>query len=254
MHVWLVVRGRFVRGDGDAQSLVEIPVEGDIPAFPPFWIDAETYGYGHYTFGQSSLSGPPDGMFELVTASTRDDEPHTLVVAEELLAALPEDERPDRLTIGFPTIAAPGDSGIVLIFALAYESSTGEAEPSYGVIFAYDWRSREVRSFIPLEQNIAGLPSVSPDGRWLAQNTWDGASPHTSLILFDLVGGKFQTLNFNPRSPNPLAGLLYDWSSDGRWLQVLDNGVLHLIAPDYEYEHIVVPASPGCVFAAWVNR
>ncbi|HET7091610.1 MAG TPA: hypothetical protein VFL17_23515, partial [Anaerolineae bacterium] len=244
----------LLRGDGDAQSLFEIPVEDDISGFPPFWIDAETYGYSHYTSRQSSLIGPPDWIIEVVTASTRDDEPHTLTTEEELLAAVPEDERPNTLTIGFPVLAAPGEPGIVLIFASAYETRTTTSEPAYGVIFVYDSRSQEVRSFIRLERNIAGLPAVSPDGRWLAQNTWDGASTHTSLILFDLVEGKFQTLNFKPRSRDLLAGSEYDWSSDGRWLQVLDNGVLHLIAPDYEYEHIVVPASPGCVFAAWINR
>jgi len=251
---WNVESPRLLRGDGDAQTLVEIPTEGNIFAFPPFWIDAETYGYVRNTYTQSSLSGPLDRTFEVVTASTRDDEPHTLATAEELLAALPEDKRPSTLTIGFPTIAAPGDSGIVLIFALAYESRIGVAQPSYGVIFVYDWRSREVRSFIRLDQNIAGLPAASPNGRWLAQNTWDGASAHTWLILYNLTQGKSQTFNLSPGSQSLLAGPMYDWSSDGRWLQVLDNGVLHLIAPDYEYEHIVIPASPGCAFAAWVNR
>ena len=251
---WSNERGGLLRGDGDAQSLVEIPVEGQVVAFLPFWIDAETYGYGHYIFRQSSLSGPPDRIFELAAASTRDDEPHTLVTSEELLAALPEGERPNALGIGVPVIAAPGNSNMVLIFASSYESSTVSAEPPYGVIFVYDWRSRKVQGFIRLERNVAGLPIVSPDGRWLAQNTWDGAGAHTSLILFNLDRGESQTFAFTPRSRDILGGLQYDWSSDGRWLQVLDDGVLHLIAPDHEYEHVVVPESPGCVSAAWINR
>ncbi len=254
LQEWRDESPRLLRGDGDAQTLVEIPTEGNIIAFPPFWIDAETYGYVRNTYTQSSLSGPLDRTFEVIVASTRDDEPHTLVTTEELLAALPEGERSNTLAIGFPVIAAPGNSNIVLIFASAYETRTATSEPSYGVIFAYDWRSREVRSFIRLERNIVGFPIVSPDGRWLAQNTWDGASAHASLILYNLAQGKSQTFNFTPGSRFLLGGLMYGWSSDGRWLEALDDGVLHLIAPDYEYEHIVIPASPGCAFAAWVNR
>jgi hypothetical protein len=41
---------------------------------------------------------------------------------------------------------------------------------------------------------------------------------------------------------------------DGRWLLVIHDGVLHLIAPDYDYRQTIVPESPGCLFGAWINH
>ena len=65
-----------------------------------------------------------------------------------------------------------------------------------------------------------------------------------------------QAYTTTPRSHlcQPGISLSLDWSGDGRWLIVLDDGILHLVEPDGDYQRTVVPDSPGCMVAVWIDR
>jgi hypothetical protein len=45
----------------------------------------------------------------------------------------------------------------------------------------------------------------------------------------------------------------YDWSEDGKWLLLVDAGVLRALAPATGLAVDLVPPVPGCAFAAWVR-
>jgi hypothetical protein len=44
-----------------------------------------------------------------------------------------------------------------------------------------------------------------------------------------------------------------DWSADGRWLIVQDDGFLHLLLPGTGYERLVIPTTDNCETAVWVD-
>jgi hypothetical protein len=75
------------------------------------------------------------------------------------------------------------------------------------------------------------------------------------LDLRDLRAGELKTPA--PESAYGSLALAYageNWSSDGQWFLSLNEGVLYLVAPGYDYHRAIVPESPGCIFAAWIDR
>jgi hypothetical protein len=93
--------------------------------------------------------------------------------------------------------------------------------------------------------------AFSSDGRRLA---WIDVDDERWLVVLDLerderrafdMGAKpfFEQVNW----PS------FSWSGDGRWLVVLHDGLLYLVAPEFGYRHVVIPAAPGCTQAAWLE-
>ena len=75
-----------------------------------------------------------------------------------------------------------------------------------------------------------------------------------SIHMYDVKRGDTQTFTFALPANSLYAFPTYGWSEDGRWLAILNDGILHLVAPDHDYQRSALPDSPGCIFAAWVNR
>ncbi len=213
-------------GDRDAQALTAIGY-----GISPFWLNDSTYSYlALEQFGPLS---------EIVTATITDSTPHSLLKLDDLVKDLP-DARQGSHALWYYPLGPRWLSIEVIAFG-------GEGDSSD--FFLLNLRSGHV-SRLPLDGRIRDF-KVSPDDRWLAGSAIGGNNVW-SLHLVQIEQRQNRTLTFNsPRVahlPPP-----YEWSADGRWLLVLDHGILTLIAPEHDYQRTIVPPSPGCLFAAWVN-
>ena len=101
----------------------------------------------------------------------------------------------------------------------------------------------------------SGIPPVSfsPDGRWLVAALLTTPPDDTWQIhLHDIPANQTQTITTS--SPRyPANSPFFDWSDDGQWLVLVDDGFFKLIAPAVSYERIILHDFDACYFTAWVK-
>jgi hypothetical protein len=246
---------RYYRSDGDGESMIEIPIDDDTSSLrSPFWLNNETYGYARNgRLGTAAESETPYTPSEIVVASIANDRPRVLLTSDDLLAMLPTDDRPERLEIGFFATVHPRHPNLLFISAYGLNPDSETTLVASGYVFIYDLGSQQVLSSIWTGGNVLWMPQFSPDGRWLTQSAYDPARSKLSLVLHHIGRNENKTLEYTDVSLASFGFPVYQWSGNGRWLLFLDDGILRLIAPDYDYERAIVPESPGCMFAAWIN-
>jgi len=221
--------GRLRLGNGDGQTLIDLGWGSD-----PFWISEDTYGYFTSLFGREST---------VVTATVANSETHPLLSLAGLVAGEAEQ-------LGLRQIIPGQTAGSNLVVAV-YTLVPQEARRTYW--FLIDTRSGDAKP-LPLEDEFFGL-GLSPDGRWLVGYTFDAAARAPALQFVDLRAGQLKTPVLESAYGTLALALAGEsWSSDGQWFLSVNDGILYLIAPGYDYHRAIVPASPGCIFAAWVNR
>ena len=93
----------------------------------------------------------------------------------------------------------------------------------------------------------------SPDGRWLLISSLNNAVPGWILYLHNVETGDTLTFAANDTYPLPLHWYA-DWSADNQWLSLPERGYVRLIAPDHDYERLLIPEDRICTAAAWVNK
>lgn len=236
MLVWNIGGDDLYRGDANGAVLVTLG-EG----MSPFWIDERTYGY--------LRTGP--GVVQVVVAAAADDKPQVLFTARDLEGLVPHAVLPGRiLTLGRVSVS-PSDPNRLFISAFLIDEA---GTIMYSYIFSFDRETGKAA----LEMGPASTlvtHGVSPDGRWLEISTVDSARSTWSLHLREAYTGDSRQFAFAFSNAASLQeSSQYDWSADGQWLAVLNDGVLHLIAPNQDYQYSVIPESAGCVFAAWMDR
>ncbi|HET7090725.1 MAG TPA: hypothetical protein VFL17_18990 [Anaerolineae bacterium] len=223
---------RLLLGNEDGQALIDLG--GGID---PFWISDDTYGYFTDPFGRAPA---------VVTATVANSETHPLL---SLAGLVPEEAEQLGLWQIIPGQAA-GSNMVIAVYTLPPQ----EARRTYW--FLIDGRSGDTKP-LPLEDEFFGL-GLSPDERWLVGFTFDAAARVLSLQFFDLHD--FQASQLKTPAPESAYGALAlayageNWSSDGQWFLSLNDDTLYLIAPGYDYYRAIAPESPGCIFAAWINR
>jgi hypothetical protein len=208
--------------------------------YSPFWLDDETYGFVEL-FGQRVL-----------IASTADDAPRTLLDIGRLSSVLSDDLRQNPLTQLSISEAIPSrsDPDLILIRLYGYDVNTGHLGlfTIRGYILSYNLRTDQLETRIGY-RNLVGVPASSPDQLWLAAETQEQLGGKTTLLVHDIEHN--QTHIF-PVFPTYTASAR--WSSDGRWLLAMSDGVLSLIAPQHDVQLNVVPDQPGCATAVWIDR
>ena len=227
----LVTAGGFSdlsMGDGVARSLARVG-----SGFGPFWVDNETYGYAALTRFE-----PP----VIVTATVEGGQTNRLLGAQDLLEPRPDAGAPFGMIHG----ATNSVEGAAWLWTIAMQ---GRGANEQYRLFLIDPRSgRTIQA--PFEGSFT-TPTFSPDGRWLAVTRPYAATQF--IHLYDTETRRTNTMSFD--APHPAFSPPHlAWSRDSRWLLVLHDGVLHLIAPDQGSHTAIVPESPGCAFAAWINR
>lgn len=224
---------------GQVEGQVTLPAPGgDLP----FWVDEQTYGYVQMV---NSVGGETDQ--QVILASTRDDVPRRIVGTEEMLLALPEESRPFRLAIS-TVLAHPTRPEWLVVVA------TSRAED---YIFLVNWQDGMIDYRLQFKHITPQYFGFSPDGRYLIATGAPADSffaPQNVFVYFlhDITANKTET--FMAGSYASVPAYTFDWSADGRWLaQIMNNGIINLIAPDYGYQTLIVHDNGNCSSLAWVN-
>lgn len=233
-------------------------------AFSPFWISDDVFGY--VRLRGSATNESPD--MELVLHSVEMDQERLLIKSADLLdqvetglkgafrimyvAASPTD--PSLIFLAGTPVRGGGGRFYVLKLQLqAAASIISDNLPLIRseVILALD----DLPVGDPSTLTPTGYPpfSITADGRKLT--VFRFADPVTNtwlLYLYDVASGQTRVLTLNyPIYPAPFP--FYDWSADGNWLLLVDNGFLRLVAPDYDYERIITHDFVACRYPAWID-
>ena len=233
------------RGNREGQSLTPIGT-----GFSPFWLDNETYGYIRHGVSET-------WMREIVIASIANDEAQVLLTLEDLLETVPADHRLGKPSIRYIAVN-PSDAnllGIQLSDLLFYKSYVFLYERSEDPSQAGDVSLR-----LEVDDILWGL-FFSPDGLRLTAGRHEERERRAwELHVHDIDQNKTRifTSDFSTLEPQRSAFHLtgYDWSSDGKWLAKINDGVIDLIAPGYDYAQEIEHDFPlqTCPIVAWTNR
>lgn len=194
----------------------------------PFWLDERTYGYQR--------------LEEWVTAVIGENTPRRLFTVEDLLAVLPQAQRPQSLVISSPS-AAPGQTGQLYVRA---NSHSGPDQTTYSFALTLTPDLSQVQTINLLsESGLEGWKDISPDGRWLV-NYDSGRFGSVVVTVQNLQTGGSHTLPFISSNSS-----LLSWSPDGRWYIRAGDGLLALGAPDASYERYIFHDYGVCTEVFW---
>lgn len=201
----------------------------------PFWLTERLYGYIR------SRTDALDQAWqqELVVASITDDVPESLVSSEDLMAAIPEEERPPRLSIRY-AIANPTNSDQVALMA---------SVRSNGYLFLIDQVSGRVELRLQFAYQEGHAFSFSPNGRFFVVS----GVVDSDLYLHDIEQNETKTYHVGPL-PNAMPSFTFDWSADSNWLAfILNTNVMALVAPAEGYQQFILHDQGDCNSLAWMN-
>ncbi|HEX6385344.1 MAG TPA: hypothetical protein VF177_11790, partial [Anaerolineae bacterium] len=210
----------------------------------PFWLDNETFGF--VTLDPELLRQ----SIYTVTVGNATVEPTLLLAVDELAAVLPESQESGSLHLDYVAVT-PTDPDLLLI---ASADPSGQA--SGGYLFTFDRETEKVSLHLEIEDEPRLYQRgyrFSPDGRWLLISSLNNVDPIWVLYLHNVEGGDTLTFTVNDTYPLPLHWYT-DWSADNQWLSLPERGHVRLIAPDHDYEHLVIPEDRVCSGAVWVNK
>lgn len=224
-------------GDAQGQALAESEPVGE--GYSPFWLSDDTFGYVR----------PLASNYEILLQHVADAAPLVALTQEDLLAVTPEIAMPPAVIRH--AFTHPGQPSLLFILAV-------DALGRRSYLFTYNWQTGELELRLQsLSQPMQTL-SFSPDGRWLMLTGYDDGLYRSNgnaniLYLHDIAARETKTyvsqLNTFALSPT------FDWSADGRWLLFfLDDRVVSLVAPDYDYQWVFAHEQGNCVGLNWINR
>ncbi len=211
------------------------PDLGEITAgISPFWFDNEWLGY--------VVSGPDE--MQIVEANVSNLTPSVVLSSTRLLASLPEAPRAGTLRLEFVR-PSPQNPKVLLILGV------GDGGP---LLFAAHGQAGEIIAQpLALQPHAARGYRFSPDGRWLLiAGLEDEAGQQWRIYLYHVTTGALQT--FTAHAGSHLALPMHwhaDWTDDGRWLALVEDNFIRLMAPAQDYEQSFAPAGLHCASAAW---
>jgi hypothetical protein len=252
----LLVRNRLLYL-GDAQGRQQRALG---PGFSPFWLDQHRYGFARYVVEEGQL------QVEIVLARIDRDEPHRLLTTAALLPLLTEEEE-GQLFANFVAVQPGTGRHLVLaanryatsgdrffLFAAELAERAGDDLPALGPPSLRLQLPRSPSGFSSLVTPDGSIPfSFSPGGRWLSLGLLaDRQSNHWSIYVHDLENDQTEVLSAN--HPVYTARRPYtDWSADGQWLLIVDDGFLQLVAPASSDRRLVNHELASCRNAAWIH-
>jgi len=204
--------------------------------YAPFWVDNDMFGY--------IRQQPETGDGEVVVLSG--DSLQTIVTLTDLQAEAPEADLSlahIRYVITHPT--QPNNLIVVALDPLGREA----------YVFLYDRVTGSLN--LRLQSEILPYHSLgfSPNGRWLVLTGFqdDDVADSSTFVVHDIETNETQT--FRSNLDGFMLSPLYDWSGDGKWLLFLVNDrVMSMVAPAYDYQMVEVHDQGFCTSLAWINR
>lgn len=229
--------GFIFLGDGDGEALTAAPAisRPDESFSFPVWLDGDTYAFIRH---QGSGAGRrPEVVF---TQAATGERLKTLAI-EDLLAPIPQGERPSRLLVNQMRADPLDPAGLLL--------RVSSADNSMAYHLLVNWRIGRAQVLAePFDRDVWAYPS--PDGHRLALYEREPGVPgRWTLGVFErdleerrLIGRTVPDLTDGPL-----------WSGDGKWLTNSYSGFLSLIAVDSGYSHVTeIPDDASCRPLQWV--
>lgn len=257
----VAVDGRFAawrtgifRGDAWGRKMVFLGSGGQ-----PFWLDDAHYGFFRV---EPDAAGQP--ALALALARVDDaggDAPRRALWLPDLLALIPEEERPLSPACSWPLAERPYLAPATCLWP--DQVSVAPLRPQRMLLTVSSTRGNKFAFLLDVDRAARQVTAVelvgtagestrfelSPDGRWLTAATSPrSVSQDTRLTLTDLDNGRalaFTTSGFDHR----LA-----WSENGRWLALARRNQLLLLTPQNDYRRLIVHEMDRCVTPAWVGE
>lgn len=224
---------------------VETAVIG--PGWLPIWLDNETFAYVRPESGTDLAAGSSEMKTELIISNVaqtavRPESLQVLLHTNALLAALPEGNPSSQLAL---LSALPHPHQPDMWYLLAMAVIENNITQSY--LFSFDAISGAITALAAFDDS-AGYPlELAGNGRYLTTVASENNVP--SYFLYDLAEARPYTYELPPAIYPQI-----DWSANGRWLVLPEDGLLRLIAPGSRYERPLFHGLDGCGTAVWVNR
>jgi hypothetical protein len=256
-HTLINDAGRLMVGDGQGRARSALD-----DGFSPFWLSPTRFGYVALPQDRA------DADMRVIVQDVLSDQRTVIADSVQLMQAAGV-AAAKRLRIRYATVS-PTDPLLILLAGTPAGDSAGQyfilgvrlqGQPdSLSDLAAGPPEVIARLPGAPVGDPAVSTPTGSPpfaisgNGRWLVAVRF--ADPFTNaweLNLTDLTTGETQIITTN-HPPYPAPFPFFDWSADGQWLVVVDNGFLRLIAPDYNYERVVSHDFRSCSYTAWVNR
>ncbi len=210
--------------------------------FAPFWLNENSYGYLQpYANGSSS---------RLIVANSSNSSETIVLQSDDLLAALPQDVTAETLFIRY---VLPHPTDPQRLFIVAFHRPTSKAH-----VFSFNLATEEILWHLQAGYEVNHALSVSPDGRFLALLGNDAQRvlnpDNQSDVLQIYAVEQNRSLPFPTIAPGFAPISTIDWSADGNWAALLmDNDILALYAPEYDYLQIIPLNFGDCSSPAWIN-
>lgn len=217
-----------------------------ISGYAPFWVDDQTYGY---------VREMSDGEDAVVLAAIDDVQPQVVLSYADMATLLSaETSAPAARLVVRYVIGRPGHPQQLFVVV-----SDEAGQRAYLLLLDLD--SGALTLHLDLGFLFAHVLGFSPDGRYLTVTKYGSISPFSGrdavdnvIVLQDIDAGSAIELLFD--GPEVFPPFVFDWSLDGRWLVVtLDDGLLQLVAPEFDYRRLIEYNSGGCDgTVAWIQR
>lgn len=206
--------------------------------YAPFWLDDNTFGF--------IQENPETGDTEVIFRSIDSDMWETAVTLADIDDYIPGDvHAPSSIRFVLTHPALPGKLFIDVLDALGREA----------YVFMVDTVSGELELLLQSQIRAIHSLGLSPNGRWLVltgyQNNEIGES--STIIIHDIEANESET--YTASMDNFMLARMYDWSADGNWILFLMNDrVLSMVAPEYNYQLVDVHEQGYCTSMAWINQ
>ena len=245
-RVWLVNGSQspqsfpmyFVEGIVDVSEIDE-PLTPIAEGFSVFWLDEERFG-----FVQSLGS-----TRQQVVLMTSDSEPDVILETADLIELMPENVRLGHLLVQY---VRPNPANTNQLFIVSNDID------GQGHLFFMDLETAVIEyrfSFGQMDNHLSGF---SPDGRYWVTTGAKRESSELNIVSDFLTihaVAENQTDDYLFDSADNSLNFVFDWSTDGEWLlSILDDGLLQLIAPDYNYRQVIEHDFGECQMVSWINR
>jgi hypothetical protein len=206
----------------------------------PFWLDNGRFGFAR--FDASS------GKTDVVVVDEISEELMPLFTTDDLVKVLLE--APSGLMRIDYVVPDPLDADRLLVATADALQPQGAAH-----LFTYNMVDGMVQhrfAFLDDSTIVRRGYRFSPNGRFLVITGLTTEPGELALYLHDLQTGATQTIILDDQYFLP-AHLYFDWSADGNWLALVQDGYVRFIHPHTGYEQWAVSPILNCSSVAWVK-
>ena len=208
-----------------------------------FWLDETQFGY---------VAQFQNGQQQVMLADIELERPQMAFSNETVRRSIPEESRPNELTIQFVS-PLPNNPRLFVVLA-----SDLESENAVTYLFHFDRATGNVTLSVTLDTLLPGTalaePGIrfSPDGRFLLITDGQEDQPSAPMLLYDTREQRFIGFDLQEQTGYP-PHFYASWSPDSQWLAMPELGYIRLWHNSTD-ERLLKFDNLFCTNAAWVDR